>query len=158
MYLGIDLGTSGVKIILLNDNEQLVAQASSPLSVSRPTDLWSEQNPSDWWQATNLAMAQLKQSHSSELSAVKAIGLSGQMHGATLIDKHDQVIRPAILWNDGRSFKECLEIEQKVKNSRDITGNIAMPGFTAPKLSWVNKVENSLFNKINKVQETSRIC
>ena len=151
MYLGIDLGTSGVKIVLLNDNEQLVAQASSPLSVSRPADLWSEQNPSDWWQATNLAMAQLKLSHSAELSAVKAIGLSGQMHGATLLDKHDQVIRPAILWNDGRSFTECLEIEQKIKNSRRITGNIAMPGFTAPKLAWVNKFENSLFKKINKV-------
>lgn len=151
MYLGIDLGTSCVKVLLLNDDDQLIAQASAPLVVSRPKDLWAEQSPDDWWQATNSAMASLQKNHAAQLTAVQAIGLSGQMHGATLLDKSDQVIRPAILWNDGRSFAECTDIEQRVPSSRDITGNIAMPGFTAPKLAWINKHYPSEFNKINKV-------
>ncbi|MBD4687721.1 xylulokinase, partial [Xanthomonas citri pv. citri] len=85
----------------------------------RPHPLWSEQNPEDWWHATNLAMLALAQQQ--DLTAVKAIGLTGQMHGATLLDKHDQVLSPAILWNDGRSFAECAELESLVPNSREIT-------------------------------------
>ncbi|MBA6340912.1 xylulokinase [Colwellia sp. MB02u-10] len=151
MYLGIDLGTSGVKIVILAENEQLIGQASSSLTISRLENLWSEQDPKHWWQATNFAMAQLKAEHGKALSDVKAIGLSGQMHGATLLDDNDHIIRPAILWNDGRSYTECAEIEQRITHSRDITGNIAMPGFTAPKLAWVKKNEPHLFDKIKKV-------
>ncbi|NQY87658.1 MAG: xylulokinase [Colwellia sp.] len=151
MYLGIDLGTSGVKVVILGEDDQLIAQASSTLTVSRLENLWSEQDPKHWWQATNLAMSQLKVSHGKILSDVKAIGLSGQMHGATLLDENDKVIRPAILWNDGRSYLECSEIEELITNSRQITGNIAMPGFTAPKLAWVKKNEPHLFDKINKI-------
>jgi xylulokinase len=151
MYLGIDLGTSCVKVIILDDNDKLVAQASSPLIVSRPAPLWSEQNPSDWWEATNLAIAELRQSYAAELQKIKAIGLSGQMHGATLLDDNNAIIRPAILWNDGRSEQQCKTIEAREPNTRSITGNIAMPGFTAPKLVWLKENEPENFNKVAKI-------
>jgi len=151
MYLGIDLGTSGVKVIILDDNNTLVAQASAPLEVSRPAPLWSEQNPTDWWTATNLAIENLSAEHSHSLSAITAIGLSGQMHGATLLDAGNNIIRPAILWNDGRSEQQCNNIEAIEPDTRAITGNIAMPGFTAPKLAWLKEFEAENFAKVAKV-------
>ncbi len=151
MYLGIDLGTSGVKVIVLDDNDILVAQASAPIKVSRPQPLWSEQNPADWWHATNQAMATLREKHSEIISSVLAIGLSGQMHGATLLDSNNNIIRPAILWNDGRSEAQCKTIESLEPNTREINGNIAMPGFTAPKLVWLKENEPENFDQIAKV-------
>lgn len=149
MYVGIDLGTSGVKVVVLNEQDQVVASETVALSISRPYLLWSEQQPKDWWDATVQAMDGL---HSGgHLSDVKAIGMSGQMHGATLLDKNGDVLRPAILWNDGRCAEECELIEQAVPNAREITGNIVMPGFTAPKLLWVQRHEASIFAKIDKV-------
>ena len=149
MYLGIDLGTSGIKILLLDEQGQVVASHSESLTLSRPHPLWSEQNPADWWQATDNAVMALAHQHS--LKAVKAIGLSGQMHGATLLDAQQQVLRPAILWNDGRSFAECGLLEQQVPESRHITGNLMMPGFTAPKLLWLQKHEPDIFSRTDKV-------
>ncbi len=149
MYIGIDLGTSGVKAILLDENQRLIATASHALPISRPQPLWSEQNPQDWWNATNQAMQDLAKQY--DLQAVKAIGLTGQMHGATLLDKSDNVLSPAILWNDGRSFAECAELEQLVPNSREITGNLMMPGFTAPKLKWVDKYQPQIAEQVAKV-------
>ena len=149
MYIGIDLGTSGVKVVLLNDEQHIVATTQQPLPISRPQPLWSEQNPQDWWNATNQAMLEL--AAKQDLSGVKAIGLTGQMHGATLLDNADNVISPAILWNDGRSGAECAELEQLVPNSRDITGNLMMPGFTAPKLKWVAKHQPQVFENVAKV-------
>lgn len=149
MYIGIDLGTSGVKIILLDEQGQLLASQSEPLPISRPHPLWSEQAPQDWWHATDRAMLALGKQHS--LQQVKAIGLSGQMHGATLLDERQQVLRPAILWNDGRSAAQCQALEQAVPQSRRITGNLMMPGFTAPKLLWVQQHEPHLFSQIDKV-------
>ncbi len=149
MYIGIDLGTSGVKAILLDENQRLIATASHALPISRPQPLWSEQNPQDWWNATNQAMQDLAKQY--DLRAVKAIGLTGQMHGATLLDKSDNVLSPAILWNDGRSFAECAELEQLVPNSREITGNLMMPGFTAPKLKWVDKHQPQIAKQVAKV-------
>ena len=149
MYIGIDLGTSGVKAILLDENQRLIATASHALPISRPQPLWSEQNPQDWWNATNQAMQDLAKQY--DLRAVKAIGLTGQMHGATLLDKSDNVLSPAILWNDGRSFAECAELEQLVPNSRKITGNLMMPGFTAPKLKWVDKHQPQIAKQVAKV-------
>lgn len=151
MYLGIDLGTSGVKVIVLDDNDTLIAQATSSLEVSRPNPMWSEQDPQHWWQATNDAISQINSQHPELLLSVKAIGLSGQMHGATLLDDSNQIIRPAILWNDGRCAAECIELEAAVPQLRKITGNIAMPGFTAPKLAWLKKNEPENFGKISKV-------
>ncbi|MBD1387810.1 xylulokinase [Neiella sp. HB171785] len=149
MYIGIDLGTSGVKVVVLNDQDQVVASETVSLPISRPYPLWSEQNPQDWWDATVQAVDALKAG--GHLSQVTAIGMSGQMHGATLLDKNGDVLRPAILWNDGRCAEECELIEKAVPNAREITGNIVMPGFTAPKLLWVQRHEASIFAKIDKV-------
>jgi xylulokinase len=149
MYIGIDLGTSGVKVILLDDNDAIIASQTEPLTVSRPRELWSEQEADGWWEATKSAVMKLKDQ--CDLSGVKAIGLSGQMHGATLLDSEGVPLRPAILWNDGRCFEECLQLEKMVPNSREITGNIMMPGFTAPKLKWVQNYEPEIFAKVAKV-------
>ncbi|MFE8147987.1 xylulokinase [Brenneria goodwinii] len=149
MYIGIDLGTSGVKTILLNEAGQVVASHSAALTVSRPHPLWSEQSPEAWWQATESTLQALAEQH--DLSAVKALGLTGQMHGATLLDARHRVLRPAILWNDGRSAAQCQSLEQQVPASRRITGNLMMPGFTAPKLKWVQEHEADIFRRIDKV-------
>ena len=142
MYLGIDIGTSSVKAVIVDDDDAVVEQASAPLSVSRPQPSWSEQDPADWWTATNAAVKSLS---AKARKNVRAVGLSGQMHGATLLDANDKPLRPAILWNDGRSEKQCLDLEKAEPASRKITGNIAMPGFTAPKLLWVRENEPSVF-------------
>jgi xylulokinase len=142
MYLGIDVGTSSVKAVLVDGAGAVLEQASAPLSVSRPHDLWSEQNPDDWWQATNVAVCALE---AKRRSAVRAIGLSGQMHGATLIGADARPLRPAILWNDGRSVAECTALEAAIPELTSITGNRAMPGFTAPKLQWVRAHEPDIF-------------
>ncbi|MBD1566507.1 xylulokinase [Vibrio sp. S12_S33] len=149
MFIGIDLGTSGVKVVLLDDKDIILGSETSALSVCRPYPLWSEQSPQDWWQATDDAIVKLGQIH--DLSKVQAIGLSGQMHGATLLDQKGEVLRPAILWNDGRSFEACQLLEKMVPESRDITGNIMMPGFTAPKIKWLQRNEPDCFKKIAKV-------
>jgi len=142
MYLGIDIGTSSVKAVIVDENDTVVEQASAALNVSRPQPGWSEQNPADWWAATCAAVKALP---AKDRKAVRAVGLSGQMHGATLLDANDKPLRPAILWNDGRSEKQCVTLEKSEPRSRDITGNIAMPGFTAPKLVWVRENEPELF-------------
>ncbi|MGG8291896.1 xylulokinase [Klebsiella sp. 141130] len=149
MYIGIDLGTSGVKAILLNEQGDVLATHTEKLTVSRPHPLWSEQDPEQWWQATNTAMQALGAQHS--LREVKALGIAGQMHGATLLDKQQRVLRPAILWNDGRCGEECMLLEEKVGASRQITGNLMMPGFTAPKLLWVQRHEAEIFKQVDKV-------
>ncbi|XXN63369.1 xylulokinase [Enterobacter ludwigii] len=149
MVIGIDLGTSGVKVALLDAHGKVIAVESAPLEVSRPQPLWSEQDAESWWQATDQAMQALAQQH--DLRGVKAIGLSGQMHGATLLDGDNQVLRPAILWNDGRSGEQCQELEKRVPDARRITGNLMMPGFTAPKLLWVKQHEPQVFAQVAKV-------
>jgi xylulokinase len=149
MYIGIDLGTSGIKVVLSNKNGEVIATSSATLHVSRPAPLQSEQDSQSWIDALDISMQSLLKKHS--LSKVKAIGLSGQMHGAVLLDEDANVIRPAILWNDGRSFKECELLEAAVPNSKQITGNLMMPGFTAPKLLWIKHHEPHNFAKIAKV-------
>lgn len=151
MYLGIDLGTSAVKAILVDDAQGVVGEASVPLEISRPHLNWSEQDPDSWWAASCAALDALRAKHARELSVVRGIGLSGQMHGAILLDSRDRILRPAILWNDGRSGDECAAIEEAVPASREITGNLAMPGFTAPKLLWVARHEPEIFRRIAKV-------
>ncbi len=145
MFLGIDLGTSAVKVVLVDDDQRVIDQASVALAVSRPRALWSEQDPEDWWRAADTALCGLRERRGRELGAVLGIGLSGQMHGATLLDAREQTLRPAILWNDGRSAAECLELERRVPRAREITGNLTMPGFTAPKLLWVARHEPDVF-------------
>jgi xylulokinase len=148
MYLGIDIGTSSVKAVLINEAGHVVEQAHSALLVSRPRPLWSEQDPSDWWDATQGAVLQLSAALRGQ---VRAIGLSGQMHGATLLGADDQPLRSAILWNDGRSAAQCTALEEKIADLAEITGNRAMPGFTAPKLQWVREQEPEIFAQVRAV-------
>lgn len=151
MYLGIDLGTSAVKVLLLDDGHRVVAVADAALQVSRPQPLWSEQDPELWWQALDQAMQQLRALAPQALGQVRAIGLSGQMHGAVVLDAQMRVLRPAILWNDARASQQCRELETRVAHSRQITGNLAMPGFTAPKLLWLRQHEPEVFARTRMV-------
>lgn len=151
MYIGIDLGTSEVKAVLMGSQGDIVASSGVPLSISRSHAQWSEQNPDDWWQATLQALMGLKTQAPDDYAQTQAIGLSGQMHGAVLLGEQGDVLRPAILWNDARAYQECVELEQLVHSLHQITGNLAMPGFTAPKLLWVHKHEPEVFKRIAKV-------
>ena len=158
MFLGIDLGTSGVKAVIVAPSGAVLAQGTAPLTVSRPAPLWSEQNPDHWWLATEAAVLALD---ATLRAGVLGIGLAGQMHGATLLGADDRPLRPAILWNDGRSFAECDELERAEPRTRAITGNIAMPGFTAPKLAWVRKHEPGIFAAVRCVllpKDYVRLC
>lgn len=151
MFLGIDIGTSEVKALLLSDTHRVVGAAGAALSVSRPHPGHSEQQPHDWWRATQAALAELRQAHPREWAAVTAIGLSGQMHGAVLLDDKDQVLRPAILWNDTRCAAECTEMMAAMPGLPALAGSLAMPGFTAPKLRWVARHEPEIFKRVAKV-------
>jgi len=150
MYLGLDLGTSGVKAMLIDGNQKIIGSANGGLDVSRPHPGWSEQDPAHWIRATEEAVAGLKAAHPKELGAVRGIGLSGQMHGATLLDADDKVLRPCILWNDTRSYQEAAALDANTR-FRALTGNIVFPGFTAPKLAWVATHEPEIFAKIRWV-------
>ena len=112
MYLGIDLGTSEVKALVIDENNEVIASHSAPLSIQRPHPHWSEQSPQSWWEATEYLMTTLREKCAQHWPAIKAIGLSGQMHGAVLLDAEGEVIRPAILWNDTRCAAECAELEE----------------------------------------------
>jgi xylulokinase len=147
MYIGLDLGTSGLKGILIDDNQRVLAEATAPLSVQRPHDGWSEQLPADWITAAEAVMDQLA---AHGLSKLRAIGLSGHMHGATLLDKSDEVLRPCILWNDTRSHAEAAVMDANPA-FRAVSGNIVFPGFTAPKLAWVRRHEPKIWDKIASV-------
>ncbi len=147
MYIGLDLGTSGLKAVLIDDRQAVLAEASAPLTVSRPQDGWSEQSPADWIAAAETVMDALSV---HGLSKVRAIGLSGQMHGATLLDASDEVLRPCILWNDTRSHEEAAELDGDPMFRR-VTGNIVFPGFTAPKLLWVRRHEPRVWDKVAHV-------
>jgi xylulokinase len=151
MYLGLDFGTSSVKGVLIDKNQKILAIASSPLKVSRPHHGWSEQNPEDWWKATNAVVKQLRKLKPKAIAAIEGIGLSGQQHGATLLDAGGKVLRPCILWNDARSFEECKDIITAEPRAMEITGNIPLAGFTAPKLVWVKKNEPKIFERVAKV-------
>ena len=150
MYLGLDLGTSGVKAMLIDDGQAIIGSASAALEVSRPHPGWSEQDPADWVRAAEEAVNGLKAELPGALAAVRGIGLSGQMHGATLLDERDQVLRPCILWNDTRSHAEAAKLDADPR-FRKITGNIVFPGFTAPKLAWVKNNEPAVFAKVRRV-------
>jgi xylulokinase len=144
VYLGLDIGTSAVKAAVIGETGQLLDQASSRLTLSHPYPLWSEQHPEQWWDAVCAAVLSLRRDVRSQL---KAVGLSGQMHGAVLLDRNQSVLRPAILWNDGRSGAACAELERIEPDTAAITGNRAMAGFTAPKLMWVRRHEPQLFEQ-----------
>jgi len=150
MYLGIDIGTSGVKALLLNQNHSVIGSCTTPLVINRPAPNWSEQDPQDWVKATIETIDKLQFLYPKQLAAVAGIGLSGQMHGAVLLGADDKPLRPCILWNDGRSEEQCKQLSQ-MADFEGITGNQVMPGFTAPKLKWVEDNEPEVFRNIHKV-------
>lgn len=151
MQIGIDLGTSGVKALLVDAEERLLAEAHAPLVVSRPRPLWSEQDPADWIAATEEVMDRLCAAAGPAMGAVEAIGLSGQMLGVALLDMADRPLRPALLWNDGRAAAECRELEALFPDLALRVGCRPMPGFSAPKMRWLAKHEPAL------VAETRRV-
>jgi xylulokinase len=150
MYLGLDLGTSALKALLINDRQEIIASASAPVALLRQKSGWSEQDPAAWIEACEGAMAALAREPGVDLAAVVGIGLSGHMHGATLIDASDQVLRPCIMWNDTRSHVEAAQLDADPR-FRAISGNIVFPGFTAPKLVWVRNNEPDIFGRVAKV-------
>ena len=146
-HLGIDIGTSSVKAVLVDDDQTLIAEASAPLEVSRPLPLWSEQDPESWWSGTRVAVAALRARASGAWRELGSIGLSGQQHGATLLDASGKALRPCILWNDGRAGAECADLLARVPDFTTRSSNTTMPGFTAPKLLWVARREPEIFAK-----------
>ena len=150
MYLGIDTGTSSVKVVLIDASQQLIGSHSEPLALDRPEPGWSEQDPDSWVAGTSAGIDDLVRRFPDEMSSVRGIGLSGQMHGATLLDRADRPLRPCILWNDGRASEEAAELDAD-EQFRRITGNIVFAGFTAPKILWVERHEPKCFGKIAKV-------
>lgn len=148
MFIGIDLGTSSLKAILIDADQTVLAEHAVPLTVQRPHDGWSEQDPTHWFSATGDAIKAIAQQ--ADLSAVRGIGLSGHMHGATLLDASDTVLRPCMLWNDTRSAKEAATLDDN-PDFRKLTGNIVFPGFTAPKVAWVRNHAPDIFERIAKV-------
>lgn len=149
MYIGIDIGTSSVKAVLFDDAQKILAQSSVALSVQRPNPGWSEQDPEAWWAAVEQTMDALAAER--PLDGLRGIGLSGQMHGAVCLDHDDKPLRPAILWNDGRAASECAALEAAEPRLREISGNIAMPGFTAPKILWLKRHEPEVYAHIDTV-------
>lgn len=148
MYLGLDLGTSGLKGLVIDASGAVMAEATAPLSVSRPAPGWSEQEPADWLVAAKAVLRAL--AGQIDMAAIAGIGLSGQMHGATVLDASDTVLRPCILWNDTRASAQAARLDADPR-FRAISGNIVFPGFTAPKLVWMAGEEPDLFAKVTKV-------
>jgi len=151
MYLGIDIGTSSIKIVLVDENQKVVGLASQELSIQQEKPLYSEQHPDEWYEKVLKALYSIQQDYPSESSQICSIGLTGQMHGAVCLDIKGEVIRPAILWNDGRSYQECNDLMSNNPDFEIVGANKVMPGFTAPKLLWMKRNEPKLFNRINKV-------
>ena len=151
MYLGIDIGTSSVKAVVMDDQDRPVATASAPIALSHPRPLWSEQAPQDWWQAVVDSLDTLAAQVPAAMAAVRGIGLSGQMLGVTLLDAADAPIRPALLWNDGRASAECGELHRCLEDFAEIVGCRAMPGFSAPKLLWLSRHEPDAMARARRI-------
>ncbi len=154
VYLGIDIGTSGTKTLAIDDDGKILAEANEFYSSNHPKPLWSEQDPEHWWQATVKTVRATMKKAKVKPADVRAIGLSGQMHGSVFLDKNDRVIRPAILWNDQRTAAECDEIERRAGGRRQLikmVANPALTGFTAPKILWLRNKEPRNFDKTVKV-------
>jgi xylulokinase len=145
MFIGLDIGTSSVKAILLDADQALIASATAELTVQRPHPGWSEQDPESWWVACETVLDALKGQAPQAMAAVRGIGLSGHMHGATLLDDAGRPLRPCILWNDGRSGRQCAQLQAAEPKFLTLGGNLVMPGFTAPKLQWVRENEPDIF-------------
>ena len=153
LFLGIDTSTTGSKALLVDESGAVLGTASSPHTLSTPKPLWSEQDPQEWWEAVSASIRSVLQRADAKAEAVEAVGLTGQMHGLVLLDEAGKVLRPAILWNDQRTAAQCDEIRERIGKLRliQITGNDALPGFTAPKILWVAQNEPEVYAKARHV-------
>jgi xylulokinase len=144
VLIGLDVGTSGVKGVAIDEDGAVVAVAEEGYALSSPSPGWAEQDPEDWWRAGQRVLAQLPEG---------PVGLSGQMHGLVVLGEHDELLRPAILWNDQRTGAECAEIERRIGLDQllELTGNRALPGFTAPKLLWLRRHEPDVHARIRHI-------
>jgi xylulokinase len=145
--VGLDVGTTGVKALAVSSEGEVLARIEEAYALSTPHPGWAEQDPEDWWRATESALARLA------VADLAGIGLSGQMHGLVVLDERERLLRPAILWNDQRTAAECAEIEERIGLRRlvELTGNRALPGFTAPKLLWLRRHEPEVYERIAHV-------
>lgn len=152
-FLGIDVSTTATKALIMDEKGNLLAVASSPHTLQTPKPLWSEQDPHEWWEAASISIRKALAQADVRGERVSAVGLTGQMHGLVLLDETGQVLRPAILWNDGRTQAQCDEIHRRVGRERliQITGNLALTGFTAPKIIWVQQQEPAVFKKVRHI-------
>ncbi len=153
LLLGIDVSTTGAKALLINQQGEVVSSATTPLSLSTPKPLWSEQNPEDWWAGIANSIRQALEAAGAAGDDVLAVGLTGQMHGLVLLDDQGEVLRPAILWNDQRTGPQCDTIRERLGKEKliQITGNDALTGFTAPKILWVQEEEPEVYAKAKHV-------
>jgi xylulokinase len=152
-FLGIDISTTGSKVIVMDESGGICATASSPHTLQTPKPLWSEQDPGQWWEATKISIRAALEQVGLVGGSIAAVGLTGQMHGLVLLDDAGQVLRPAILWNDQRTQAQCDEIHARIgkQNFIQITGNVALTGFTAPKILWVQENEPEVYARVAHV-------
>ncbi|MBF8984252.1 xylulokinase [Lutibacter sp. B2] len=150
IYIGIDLGTSSVKLIGLSQEGSIVGEITKEYPIYFPKANWAEQNPEDWWKQTEEGMKELIEKFNIPKDQIKGIGFSGQMHGLVALDQNGEVLTPAILWNDQRTSKECIEIETHFGQAKltELVGNKALTGFTAPKILWLKNNHRELFDKV----------
>ena len=152
-FLGIDTSTTGSKALLIDERGEVVTVASSPHTLQTPKPLWSEQDPNEWWEAVSASIRSVLESAGIGGERIGAVGLTGQMHGLVLLDETANVLRPAILWNDQRTQSQCDEIHQMIGKDKfiRITGNVALTGFTAPKILWIKENEPDVYAKTKHV-------
>src|SRR3954449_3074188 len=151
LLLGIDLSTTGAKALLIDHDGSVVSSATTPLSLSTPHPLWSEQEPREWWTATTNSISQALATANASGDDVEAIGLTGQMHGTVLLDADGAILRPAILWNDGRAEREAQALERAIPDIGALAGVMPMAGLTAPKVRWIADHEPDLFQRVAMV-------
>ena len=152
-FLGIDTSTTSSKALIIDERGEVIAVASSPHTLQTPKPLWSEQNPLEWWEAVSASIRSVLEKAGISGERIAAVGLTGQMHGLVLLDESGNILRPAILWNDQRTQSQCDEIHQRIGKEKfiQITGNVALTGFTAPKILWVKENEPDIFSKAKHV-------
>jgi len=152
-FLGIDTSTTGSKALIVDEKGEVLAVTSSPHTLQTPKPLWSEQDPVEWWQAVSASIKLVLESADISGESIGAVGLTGQMHGLVLLDEAGKVLRPAILWNDQRTQSQCDEIHARFGKEKfiQITGNVALTGFTAPKILWIKENEPDVFAQARHV-------
>ncbi|HZM22750.1 MAG TPA: FGGY family carbohydrate kinase, partial [Anaerolineales bacterium] len=152
-FLGIDTSTTSSKALIIDEVGNVIAVTSNPHTLQTPRPLWSEQDPREWWEAVSASIRSVLEKADIGREQISAVGLTGQMHGLVLLDEAGNVLRPAILWNDQRTQHQCDEIHQIIGKEKfiQVTGNVALTGFTAPKILWVKENEQDVFAKAKHV-------